>query len=102
VFRERARDGQRASSCVAVRSAAGAAAASCTSTVVTSWASTARDALRARARTVRRSALSSSHAPIGPLRSIIYRGGEADLRVLEVLASEDPEKFSVLVVEPVE
>jgi hypothetical protein len=29
----------------------------------------------------------------------IYRGGEPDLRIVDVLASEDPETFTILIVE---
>ena len=37
-----------------------------------------------------------------PPGSIIYRGAEEpNLRVAEVLPSDDPEKFAILVVEPV-
>ena len=40
--------------------------------------------------------------PDWPPGSVIYRGGdEPNLRVVDVLAGDDPEKFDVLVVEPV-
>ena len=40
--------------------------------------------------------------PDWPPGSVIYRGGdESNLRVLDVIPSDDPEMFDVLVVEPV-
>jgi len=44
----------------------------------------------------------SSPRPDWPSGSIIYRGGEPNLRVVNVIPRGDPEKFDVLVVEPVD
>jgi hypothetical protein len=38
--------------------------------------------------------------PDWPVGSVIYRGGAPDLMVLDVIRLDDPELFTILVVEP--
>jgi hypothetical protein len=48
----------------------------------------------------KRSAPLSSVGPDWPIGSVIYRGDEPNLRVVDFVESDDPEKFHILVVEP--
>ena len=38
--------------------------------------------------------------PDWPVGSVIYRGGQPNLRVVDVIPADDPEQFTILVVEP--